>query len=133
MFQNLGFYLVLGGETQTISVVNCSYHICIFSKLLHKIVRLVGPMHSNFTVWLLFMHAHFYFCQEDLLIISLTPLQNLSVTAFLGCCMKGMFFIFDGFSVKYRGWGYLTKFEFGQTLTARSLLLVPLSAKTLLG
>ena len=81
MFQNLGFYLVLGGETQTISVVNCSYHICIFSKLLHKIVRLVGPMHSNFTVWLLFMHAHFDIGQEDLLIISLTPLQNLSVNS----------------------------------------------------
>ena len=32
-----------------------------------------------------------------------------------------------------RGWGYLTKFEFRQTLTARSLLLVPLSVKTPLG
>ena len=35
--------------------------------------------------------------------------------------------------VECRGWGYLTKFEFRQTLTARSLLLVPLSVKTPLG
>ena len=32
-----------------------------------------------------------------------------------------------------RGWGYLTKFEFRQTLTAFQLLLVPLSVKTPLG